>query len=305
MMDKITAVPIKRLLLVAISVCLGFGLLALRSSQDVAAPRAPEPTATVQASSPSPTAQVVTFRMITALPPSSQPQPTCTPPMNEAAGQFSAAPTQTPRPEPPAPLATSQPMGLPGAGSVYERPERVVPGPRAVPDQPDPTPTLLPVPEASQPPTRIVAPAIGLDASVVPVSWKWIKRGNARVAQWQVPKNQVGWHRTSALPGQVGNTVLSGHRNIYAEVFRYLPDLEPGDEITLYAGDKAYVYIVAEKHIVKDAGVPANVRLENGQWIATTDDVRLTMVTCAPYEAPGNTHRVIVVARPGPFPSES
>ena len=78
----------------------------------------------------------------------------------------------------------------------------------------------------------------------------------------------------------------------------YLSDLVPGDEITLYAGDQPHVYVVVERHIVKEVGVPHTVRLENARWIAPSQDVRLTLVTCAPYEAPGNTHRVIVVARP-------
>jgi hypothetical protein len=55
-------------------------------------------------------------------------------------------------------------------------------------------PLAIPSPSAQilRPPTRIVAPATGLDASIVPVGWIWIRQGKARVAQWQVPKNKVG-----------------------------------------------------------------------------------------------------------------
>jgi LPXTG-site transpeptidase (sortase) family protein len=174
------------------------------------------------------------------------------------------------------------------------------PTPVEPPPTPTPTPSPMPSPTAivAQPPMRIVAPSIRLDARVVPVKWKKINEGGREVLSWVVPKNDAGWHFTSALPGQPGNTVLTGHRNIYAEVFRYIVDLKPGDPITLYAGDQAFVYYVDEQHVVQEVGVPASVRAENAKWIARTDDTRLTLVTCAPYEAPGNTHRVIVVARP-------
>ena len=92
--------------------------------------------------------------------------------------------------------------------------------------------------------------------------------------------------------------MLSGHHNIAGKVFRYVVDLEPGDEITLYAEDTPYPYVVAEKYILKESGMPLRVRQKNAQWIMPTDDERLTLVTCWPYEWPGNSHRVIVVARP-------
>jgi len=64
----------------------------------------------------------------------------------------------------------------------------------------------------------------------------------------------------------------------------------------VYARGKAYTYAVTEKHILKEKGETAEVRLENARWIAPTSDERLTMVTCWPYTS--NTHRLVVVARP-------
>ena len=43
--------------------------------------------------------------------------------------------------------------------------------------------------------------------------------------------------------------------------------------------------------VIKEA-----VRRANAQWIAPTDDERLTLVTCWPYIS--NTHRLIIVAKP-------
>ena len=199
--------------------------------------------------------------------------------------------TATPSPEPTA-IPTPSPTAPAGGAS---------PTPTAVPSTPapSPTPTATPIP---QPPTRIVAPAIKLDAPVVAMGWKMVEYNGEQVAEWDVPKDAAGWHIDSAMAGQLGNTVLSGHHNIEGKVFRYVVDLEIGDEIVLYAGDRSFAYTVTEKYILKEAGMPWAVRHKNAQWIAPTADERLTLVTCWPYEWPGNTHRVVVVAKPKPDP---
>lgn len=161
-----------------------------------------------------------------------------------------------------------------------------------------PTPTPLDPPPTQSPPTRIVAPAIDLDAKVVPMGWEIVDRDGTFASDWVVPKKAAGWHVNSKLPGQGGNIVLSGHHNIEGKVFRYVVDLNPGDEITLYEGNQSFSYLVTEKYILKEVGMPRYIRVKNAQWIRPAEDERLTLVTCWPYEWPGNSHRVIVVARP-------
>lgn len=209
------------------------------------------------------------------------------------------SPTLTPSPSPspaapPKPAPDIAPIGAvrtsPTATSVPVTPPAATPSP---------TPSATPIP---RPPARIVAPAIELDAPVVAMGWKMVEYQGRQVAEWDVPKDAAGWHVNSALAGQPGNTVLSGHHNIEGKVFRYVVDLEIGDDIILYAGERAFSYIVTEKYILKEASMPWAVRLKNAQWIAPTTDERLTMVTCWPYEWPGNTHRVIIVAKPKPDP---
>jgi sortase A len=163
---------------------------------------------------------------------------------------------------------------------------------------PTPTPSPTPVPPDPEPPVRVVAEAIGLDAPVVPMTWEMVDAQGTMVSKWVVPADAAGWHVNSAMPGQQENVVLSGHHNIEGKVFRYVVDLEMGDRIVLTAGENTYEYIVSEKYILKEAGMPLKVRQKNAQWIMPTGDERLTLVTCWPYEWPGNSHRVIVVARP-------
>jgi sortase A len=163
---------------------------------------------------------------------------------------------------------------------------------------PPPSPTATPFPPAADPPTRIVASAINLDAKIVPVGWKTIDQDGQKVSVWEVAEYAAGWHKNSALPGQQGNVVLSGHHNIKGEVFRYIVDLKPGDVITLYADERPYTYTVVSRFVLKDKGEPATVREQNARWIGPFPDKRLTLVTCWPYTS--NTHRVIVVAKPAP-----
>jgi LPXTG-site transpeptidase (sortase) family protein len=170
--------------------------------------------------------------------------------------------------------------------------------PTPVPPTLTPGPTATALPKAEKPPRRIVAPSIDLDAKITPMGWEQVEFEGKMYTKWVVPENTAGWHENSSLPGHGENVVLSGHHNIKAKVFRYVVDLDLGDEITLYAGGVPYVYTVMEKYILKEAGMPRDVRKANAQWIMPTGDERLTLVTCWPYEWPGNTHRVVVVARP-------
>ncbi len=239
--------------------------------------------------------------------PTEIPTPTDTP---------TATPTPTPSPTATAtptptlpPTATAASTGLP----PDTLPETPLDGRRTPTPQPSPTvlptkaatagpPTPLPGPVTPPPsspagaPTRLVIKSVGIDTPVVPVAWTVVEQNGLEFSVWSVAEYAAGWHQTSALPGQAGNTVMSGHHNIKGEVFRYLVDVQEGDEVDLYVGDTVYPYFVEQKLILKEKGEPPEVRRQNAQWIAPTNDVRVTLVTCWPYT--NNTHRVIVVARP-------
>lgn len=160
------------------------------------------------------------------------------------------------------------------------------------------TPTgFNPIPPAITAPARIIASTINLDSSVTEMGWalKEDEEGNS-FSDWVVPEFAAGWHINSMLPGHGGNTVLSAHHNIGAEVFRDLIQLEAGDHVAIEAGNLRYDYTVEEKYIVKEEGVPEEIRRANNRYIEPTSDERLTLVSCWPYES--NSHRIIVIARP-------
>ena len=146
-------------------------------------------------------------------------------------------------------------------------------------------------------PVRIVIPVIDVDAPINQVGLEAIEFNGETYYQWQVPKQQsAGWHNNSARLGQEGNTVLNGHHNIHGEVFRDLVDLDLGDEIVMYDANQTFTYEITVKEILAERDQSLETRLANAQWIESTNDERVTLVTCWPYT--DNSHRVIIVAQP-------
>lgn len=133
----------------------------------------------------------------------------------------------------------------------------------------------LPITDAI--PVRVVIPSIKVDSVV--------KEVHLDVNSWQVANYAVGYHEYSSLPGQQGNVVMAGHRDIYGSVFRYLNVLKPKDVVLVYTKTKVYRYIVVSSRIVK----PTEVSV-----MQQTSDYRLTLITCTPIGIA--SHRIIVVA---------
>jgi len=146
-------------------------------------------------------------------------------------------------------------------------------------------------------PNRLVIESISVAAPVVPVEYREIEYQGNRYRQWTAPKeNAVGWHFNSAPLGQTGNTVLNGHSSGYNEIFRYLEDVENGDIIHVFSGNVRFDYVVANVMILKERWETLDKRAENARWINPSQDERLTLISCWPYQS--NSHRVIVVATP-------
>ena len=211
----------------------------------------------------------------------------------------------------PAPDTSATPSTPPRAG--FSASATAPPAdPTPPPTEPAPVSTPEDTPQAEteftpDAPSRLVIPSIDLDAPVLSVGWSIVTQNNGQqVSMWDVPNRYAaGWLKTSAQIGERGNTVLDGHHNIAGEVFRDLVDLKQGDTIQVWAGDQLHEYVVSLLKILPEKGQPIPARLENARWIQPTQDERLTLVTCWPYE--NNTHRLIVVAVPAdalPSPAE-
>ena len=131
-------------------------------------------------------------------------------------------------------------------------------------------PTPIPVMEQA---VRVQIPAIRVDAPVVQGdNWDQLKKG-------------VGQQIGSPNPGSKGNIVLSGHNDVYGEVFRYLDQLQPGDRVILFSNQRQYTYVVTGTEMVEPTAV---------EVMAPTQDARITLISCHPYLI--DDHRIVVSA---------
>ncbi|MFO7625082.1 MAG: sortase [Anaerolineales bacterium] len=157
--------------------------------------------------------------------------------------------------------------------------------------------STLPSPLDPEIPIQLIIPAIGLEAPILSVEPELATISGQDYQVWRAPdKYGVGWHANSAPLGVKGNTVLNGHHNVNGEVFKRLEELEPGDEFTVLSGVESHHYVIVNRMILKEKYVPIEERLQNAQWILPSEDERLTLITCWPYES--NTHRLVLVAKP-------
>jgi sortase A len=92
-------------------------------------------------------------------------------------------------------------------------------------------------------------------------------------------------HYAFSAPLGTGNTVLYGHDDIQGSIFGHLYDLGPGDLIQVSMAGQTQSYRVSGHQIV----APTSVGV-----LAPTADVRLTIITCWPFNV--DTKRWIVTA---------
>ncbi|MEU0564700.1 class E sortase [Nonomuraea sp. NPDC005983] len=70
-------------------------------------------------------------------------------------------------------------------------------------------------------------------------------------------KKGPGHYPGSALPGQIGNFVISGHRTTYAAPFNEIDKLQRDDEIIVDAREARYTYRVTAQNIVDPSEISA------------------------------------------------
>ncbi len=132
----------------------------------------------------------------------------------------------------------------------------------------------LPIPPSSpEQAIRIQIPALNVDAPIV--------QGDG----WEQLKKGVGQHIGSPNPGSVGNMVFSAHNDVYGEIFRYLDQLQPGDEILVFTQQRQYTYVVSGTQIVE----PMQVEV-----MAATSEPTTTLISCYPYLK--DKQRIVVFA---------
>lgn len=169
----------------------------------------------------------------------------------------SVKPSPTPSPSPSAP-ATTQPTALP-------QPNAAAAAPASAP--------------ATAVTARISISRIGIRNAPI------YDRGTDSKGVMLIAPGYAVTHYAFSAPFGTGNTVLYGHDDIQGSIFGHLYDLGPGDLIQISVGGDTQTYRVSSHQIV----APSSVGV-----LAPTDDVRLTLITCWPYNV--DTKRWIVTA---------
>jgi sortase A len=137
--------------------------------------------------------------------------------------------------------------------------------------QPVPPPADARGPENNPPIGRIAIPRIGLDSQ--------LEQGIRLTTLDRGPGHWPG----TAMPGEIGNVVVAGHRTSHGAEFRDLDDLQPGDEVVFTTATGVHTYRVTGTQIVQPDAL----------WIVNpTDTPTATLFACHPL---GSTAERIVV----------
>jgi LPXTG-site transpeptidase (sortase) family protein len=138
----------------------------------------------------------------------------------------------------------------------------------------------------TSPVTRLVVPALGVDAVVHYIPFEDLT--------WDVQDLglDIAWLGNTSSPGLGGNTVLAGHvTTVYQGngPFRYLARLQPGDLVHVHTERYIYTYSAREQMVVK----PNDSRV-----VGATEEAQLTLITCTGWndEDRGYTSRRAVFA---------
>lgn len=150
-------------------------------------------------------------------------------------------------------------------------------------DAVDPT-----ISQAVSPDPRLIIPKINVD---VPIHF-----GISLSEVMSAMNNGVAHYRiagASSYPGEIGNTVITGHSagdiyssNPYKYIFSGLERLEDGDLIYINYNSVRYTYRVVKKEVVDPSNVAA--------LVVNTDKPLLTLVTCTPLGT--SRYRLLVTA---------
>lgn len=138
------------------------------------------------------------------------------------------------------------------------------------------------------PDPRLIIPKLNIDVPVhfgIPLSQVMSTMNNG-VAHYRIAG-------ASAFPGEIGNTVITGHSagdiyssNPYKYIFSGLERLEDGDLIYINYNSTRYTYRVIKKEVVEPTNVAA--------LVVDTDKPLLTLITCTPLGT--SRYRLLVTA---------
>ncbi|NAZ82838.1 class E sortase [Kineococcus sp. R8] len=150
------------------------------------------------------------------------------------------------------------------------------PGPSAPPEQ-------APAPAAAAAPALDVTPPQGDAFAIV-----YVPRFGSDYAVPVVEgtatddlKEGIGHYAGTAMPGQVGNLALAGHRVTYGKPFHLIADLQPGDAVIVATATQWFTYRVQTHEVVRPTRVSVIAPVPDQPGVEPTQ-AWLTMTACHP-----------------------
>ena len=143
--------------------------------------------------------------------------------------------------------------------------------PRQAPGAPATAPAPVPPPALGEGVAVLRVPRLG--QSYEPVVVEGVGRAEL--------KKGAGHYPGSAMPGEVGNFVLAGHRTTYGAPSGRYGELEVGDAVTVERRGQTFTYRIVSREIVAPDDVAVMLPVPR-QPEATPTQALLTLITCHP-----------------------
>lgn len=122
--------------------------------------------------------------------------------------------------------------------------------------------------------TRLEIPSLGVDTIVVEGTTPAALRAGA------------GHYPKTALPGEIGNVAIAGHRTTYGRPFNRMDELKPGDKVILTTPIGKHIYEITTRPWVVDPSDWSPIRkFEEGRKF-------ITLTSCHPEGSA--TYRIVV-----------
>lgn len=153
-------------------------------------------------------------------------------------------------------------------------------------DEVPPSSDTAPPPAAPPlgPPPEVAVPAPGAAFAIIHVprfGSDYQPRPVVEGTALSLLEDGVGHYAGTALPGQVGNVALAGHRVTYGRPFNLVAELEPGDAVVLETADAWLTYRMRSSTIVTPDRVDVIAPVPEQPGVQPTERL-LTLTTCHP-----------------------
>ena len=135
-------------------------------------------------------------------------------------------------------------------------------------------PVINRAPQTNQTALRLIIPKLNIDQTIV------------QGTDWEALKQGVGQLQNGVNPSDPrGNVVFSAHNDIYGELFRYLDQLEAGDQFQVQTETQIFTYQITGWEVVEPTAVHV---------LESSVNPTATLISCYPYQV--DNKRIVVFA---------